>query len=238
MIAVRHPTISRPPAAEPWTGRVAILLRIGGVWAGANHSPYAPIQSIDQFGRGVPWQRVQVLDIEVELADFIGATRRNNCQPEPKCETRLEVDTVPLARVIGHDETGAPNLGHYFVADTADVILVINTYRPKSSRAYARIKTVCPYISQASIKPHGNKTLGRIGAYLQRFSGQQSLWCNSARSPIITEQIIVDQNPYQEIETLFIDRIRNALQLWIAPNVGPAEQRVRPVSRKFGEQPG
>src|SRR4029077_302738 len=45
----------------------------------------------------------------------------------------------------------------------------------------------------------------------------------------------VNQNPYQESDILFIERIRTYLQLWLAPDCVSVEQRIGPVPCKFGK---
>jgi hypothetical protein len=70
-----------------------------------------------------------------------------------------------------------------------------------------------PCIAHTVVKPHGDEALWRTRSTRpQRLGGQQSLCCNSTRSSIQTERTFLDQNPYQEIDTLFIGRIRNPLQ--------------------------
>jgi hypothetical protein len=81
-----------------------------------------------------------MLDIEVQLGDFISPTRRNDYEPEPKREPRLEIDPVHLARVVGHDEARAPDLRHYLIGNAADTVCVVETQGLKPSGAYPWIK--------------------------------------------------------------------------------------------------
>ena len=66
-----------------------------------------------------------MLYVKMKCRNFVGATRRYDCQPEPKCEACLKVNTVPLGRVISHKEARALDLGHYFVRNAPDIVLVI-----------------------------------------------------------------------------------------------------------------
>ena len=40
----------------------------------------------------------------MQLVDFSGPARWNDRQPEPKSKTRLEINSIPLAGVVSHDE--------------------------------------------------------------------------------------------------------------------------------------
>jgi hypothetical protein len=103
-------------------GRAGISSSIGGVRPNTYDRPDAPIQSISQLSRSVPQQRVEVLDIEVQLGNFISPARRYDCQPEPERETRFKIDTVHLARVIKarRSRRGATRLTNRAIAQAGD----------------------------------------------------------------------------------------------------------------------
>lgn len=146
-----------------------------------------------------------MLNVEVQIANVIASACRNYGQPQPKREPRLKVDAVSLARVIGHDEARASDLTHYLVADTADVILLVNTEGLKPSGAYPRIETICPSVVQASIEPHGNKTLSRARFARSKGLRSQKPFHSQSSCRSVTFQICVfKQDLDQKKNFLFI----------------------------------
>ena len=104
MAAIFHQTITgrgqrHRQSRKTSAGRAGISRRIG-VWASTYDRPDAPIQAIGQLGGRVPSQRVKVLDIEVQIENVVRPARRYDRQTQSKREAGLEIDAVPMARVI------------------------------------------------------------------------------------------------------------------------------------------
>src|ERR1700730_11288826 len=147
-----------------------------------------------------------MLDIEVQIGDFVRPASWDDCQPQPESEAGLKIDAAPVTGVVSHDKARPSDLGHYLVADAADVILLIDAARLISRGMYSRFKSAEPCIVHTVVKPHGDEALWRTRSTRpQRLGGQQSLCCNSTRSSIQTERTFLDQNPYQEIDSTFIE---------------------------------
>src|SRR5215469_6982732 len=77
--------------------------------------------------------------------------------------------------VVSDDKSRPPDLGHYFIADAADVILGVDAERPKTGGTYPRMEAVQPGVTQRVVEPHCDETLRGIRpAGAQRLRGQQS----------------------------------------------------------------
>jgi hypothetical protein len=140
-----------------------------------------------------------MLDVEVQLRDFILFASWNDCEPKPESEACLKIYTAAVTCIVGHDKSRPPDFGHYFVADPADVILRVDAERTEPSRANSRVETVCPSISQAFIERHSDETLCRIGAgRLQCFSGQNPSYGQSSRRSVASQIFVTKKDPLSE----------------------------------------
>ena len=158
-------------------------------------TPQEAARWICQFGGRAPQQRIKVLDIKMQLGNLISSARRNDDQPKPKREPRLKIDAAPVTGVVSHDKARPSDLGHYLVADAANVILTINTKRLKSSGPYSGIKTIRPSLVQTWIEPHSDETLCRTRfASSPRFDSQQSFHRKSTARATRPQIIVIDQD--------------------------------------------
>src|SRR5580704_13734354 len=114
-----------------------------------------------------------MLDIEVQIGDFVRLASWDDCQPQPDSEAGLKIDAAPVTGVVSHNEARSPNLGHYLVADAADVILLIDAARLISRGPYSRFKSAEPCIAHTVVKPHGDETLWRTRSARPQRLGRQ-----------------------------------------------------------------